>query len=171
MMEYLPILSKKLETEFYPPAKYIVGLGRGALDMFLALARYPTFQRTITKAVSISGPLDLDLHIQTHPKDKKLFIEKFGLKPGINDKAWISYRSPMNNITKLNDTIPILVVQGTKDRQVYLQEGVNFVQSLLKHKKMVEYKEIEGGNHCLENEQLRASMIAEWLEKDSHCYE
>lgn len=77
----------------------------------------------------------------------------------------------MTNIAKLNSTIPFLVVQGAKDRKVYLQEGINFVRALLMHKKMVEYKEIEGGDHCLENQPERASLIAEWLEKDSHCYE
>jgi dipeptidyl aminopeptidase/acylaminoacyl peptidase len=142
----------------------MIGGSRGGLEMFLALARYPELQNKIDKVVSLSSILDLRQWIQERPDMKQAFQEEFGLMPGINEEEWINQRNPLTVVKHIQTCLPILIVQGTHDNRVSLNEGRKMVEALKKHGNHVTYWEIPGGQHTLENIPNRMDRVMGWLE-------
>lgn len=132
--------------------------------MFLALNRSPSLQYQITKAVSLSGPLDLQEHIIYREDLKRTYIRDFGLQPQQNEKTWIAHRSPVANVSNLRKDLPILILQGTEDLRVSLNEGHHMTNVLERNGNLVIYLEIQDGNHCLANYPGRMNIITSWLE-------
>ncbi|MCE2982846.1 MAG: hypothetical protein LW832_04680, partial [Parachlamydia sp.] len=75
LLDYLPELEKKFGIQVAASPLYFLGPSRGGMEMFLTLARYPSIQQRVTKAVALSALLDLNQQIQNRPEDmKKMFI-------------------------------------------------------------------------------------------------
>ena len=164
LMEYFPILQKKLKVQFSPKKTFILGGSRGGMEMFLALYRSPSLQNQITKAVSLSGLLDMRECMAYREDMKKMFIENFGLVPGENDNEWIDLRDPLLTASSLRKDLPILILQGTDDLRVSLKEGLNMANALKNNGNPVTYIEIPGGDHCLANQPDQMDIIVNWLE-------
>lgn len=165
LLLFLPILSKKLNLDFRPKNTFILGGSRGGMEMFLALGRSPFLQQQITKAVSLSGILDIEECMQYREDMRKMFIRDFGLIPQKNETNWIRRRNPINIVSNLRKTLPFLIIQGTNDLRISLNEGYRMLDKLRKNGNPVDYLEISGGNHCLSNQFNRMEIIADWLEQ------
>jgi dipeptidyl aminopeptidase/acylaminoacyl peptidase len=164
LMEYFSILQAKIGIRLSPKKTFILGVSRGGMEMFLALNRSPSLQHQVTKAVSLSGPLDLQEHIIYREDLKRTYIKDFGLQPQQNEKTWIAHRSPVANVSNLRKDLPILILQGTEDLRVSLNEGHHMTKVLERNGNLVTYLEIQGGNHCLANYPGRMNIITSWLE-------
>ena len=162
LVEYLPTLEKKLNIAFHPENKYMIGINRGGMQLFLALGRYPILQQKIKKAVSISGLLDLALAIEDRADFKAFLTESFGYSSDEKGRAWIAKRQPLNYVSHIKN-IPILIAQGTKDTRVCLKEGYNFLEALQAHGHKATYVEIEGGDHVLVNTPDFLPVLMDWL--------
>lgn len=170
LMNFLPSLSKDLGISLHPPCVFMIGPSRGGLEMFLTLARFPELQKHVSKIVSLSGLLDLNLLIKDRPDDmKKVFQNSFGLENGAKGEAWISKRDPINTVPFLKKSLPILIVQGTADKRIDLAEGRHMVNLLKDSGHTVDYWEIPHGEHTLINTPHIMSTIARWLESNSAC--
>lgn len=164
LLDYFPKLQEKIGIYFAPERTFILGGSRGGLEMFLALSRSLSLQHQVTKAVSLSGPLDLKEHM-TYRKDmRRMFIMDFGLEPGKNEDAWVAQRNPVANIANLRKDLPILILQGAEDLRVSLNEGYHMVKALEENGNSVTYLEIQGGDHCLANQPDRMNLITNWLD-------
>jgi len=62
--------------------------------------------------------------------------------------------------------LPILIIQGTNDDRVSLEEGYAMVDKLQSAGSKVTYWEIKGGRHCLNNVTNRTRLILNWLESN-----
>ncbi|MBS0287483.1 MAG: prolyl oligopeptidase family serine peptidase [Proteobacteria bacterium] len=165
LLDNIPLLEKNHKIKFHEKNKYLIGVSRGAMELFLALNRYPEIQNKIRKVVSISGLLDLDVEIKIRKDFKDMLIENFGLKEGEHAKAWIANRNPVQNIGRISKSLPIMIVQGTDDTRICLKEGYDMLQALHDKGHTVTYVEIEGGDHALNNTPDFISVLLDWLEQ------
>ncbi len=164
LMEYFPILQKKLTIQFTPKKTFILGGSRGGMEMFLAMSRSSFLQAKITKAASLSGLLDMKECMAYREDMRRMFINDFGLTPNKNEDEWITYRNPLENVSSLRKDLPILILQGTGDLRVSLNEGRNMVKVLENNGNPVTYVEVPGGDHCLTNFPNRMNIIGDWFE-------
>ncbi len=67
---------------------------------------------------------------------------------GIPAEYWLSLRElDGENILKNKLTVPVLVLQGEADFQVYMDKDFGYMQSVLGHKENIEFKSYPGLNH------------------------
>jgi len=135
------------------------------MEMFLALGRSPFLQQQVTKAASLSGLLDIEECMLYREDMRKMFIRDFGLIPGENEENWIHLRNPINAVPNLRMDLPFLIIQGTNDLRVSLNEGYHMVTKLQENGNSIDYIEIPEGDHCLSNQSNRMELIADWFEK------
>jgi pimeloyl-ACP methyl ester carboxylesterase len=170
LMDYLPTLARQLGIELHPSCIFMLGPSRGGLEMFLTLARFPELQNRVNKVVALSAALDLHHLIQERPYDmKKMFQTHFGLQEGPKGEAWIAKRDPLNTVPYIKKSLPILIIQGTADNRISLEEGHRMTQQLRRHGNEVDYWEVPKGNHVLLNTPQIMNDIAHWLESNSPC--
>lgn len=170
LMEYFPQLIQELGLQIRPTCVFMLGPSRGGLEMFLTLARFPELQNRVDKIVALSAILDLHNLIQDRPNDmKKMFQTYFGLSSGANGNEWIAKRDPLNTIPYLKKSLPILVVQGTADNRISLDEGRHMVKKLEDSGHDVNYWEVPNGTHVLLNNPHIMHDIVHWLESNSPC--
>ncbi len=131
--------------------RFILGGSRGGMQMFLALARYPELQDYFDKAVSLSGLLDMETTISERKDMKNMFADDFGLKIGINKEVWILKRSPTNHAHLIQNTLPILILQGMHDTRISPIHGQKMAEKLRENNANVSLVEFKEGNHCLRN--------------------
>ncbi len=163
LLNHLPKLQQQLGLSFHPQHTYMLGGSRGGMEMFLALARFPKLSLHITKAVSLSGLLDMEQTLRHRPDMKEMFIKEFHLDPS-NPQPWIQPRNPLNAVSRIRSDLPFLILQGTEDIRVSLQEGTTMLEKLRRHGNPTTYLEVPGGDHCLRNQPRAADLIADWLE-------
>lgn len=163
LVDFFPQLQQQLPLPKVDK-KYILGASRGGMQMFLALARFPYLQNYFNKAVSLSGILDIKMQIKHRHDMKKLFIDDFGLEMGVNEEEWVKKRNPLFTVPLLKKTLPILIIQGTKDSRIDLSEGIHMTEALKKNGNHVEYLEIDS-DHCLQALPNRMELITKWLKK------
>lgn len=167
LIDYIPQLEKKLSININQDKMFLLGGSRGGMQMFLALARFPELQKRFVKIVSLSGLLDIRSCIINRPDMLEMFITTFGLKRYIVDDDWLNRRDILLVVDQIDKQVPILIIQGTKDIRVSLQEGYNMLEKLQSAGHNVTYWEIDGGDHCLANIKDRVERIMHWLEEPS----
>ena len=145
LMEYFPILQEKIGVYFAPKKTFILGGSRGGMEMFLALSRSIALQYKVTKAVSLSGLLDLQEYMTYREDMRKMFIRDFGLDPEKNEDVWVAYRNPITNVSNLRQDLPVLILQGTEDVRNSLNESHHMVNALQNNGNPVTYVEVQGG--------------------------
>lgn len=165
LFDFLPNLEKELKIKFHSENKYLVGVSRGGMQLFLTLNRYPEVQRKVKKVASVGGLLNLALAIEERPDFKKMLIENFGLTMDEKGKQWIAYRNPVQNTEHISTKLPIMIAQGTDDNRVCLKEGYDMLQVLHDKKANLTYVEIEGGDHSLFNSPDFNRVFFDWLEQ------
>lgn len=170
LMDFLPELFKELNVKLQPTCVFMLGPSRGGMEMFLTLARFPELQSRVNKVVALSAILDLHRLIQDRPNDMKILLQNhFGLQEGEKGEAWIAKRDPLNTIPNLKKSLPFLIIQGTADARINLEEGHQMVQSLHDSQHQVDYWEVQNGDHALLNSPHIMNDIVHWLESNSPC--
>lgn len=166
LFSFFPSLEKKLQISFRPRSVFALGGSRGAMELFLALARYPHLQKRVDKIISLSGLLDMEETLRFREDMLEMFVKKYGLVPGSNEKEWVARRDPIRTVPFIRRDLPILIIQGANDVRTPLSEGRHMVEALKENGNRVEYWEIEGGDHCIGNESEIMNRMADWLDSD-----
>ena len=165
LVEYIPELERQLGLNCHQNKTFLIGGSRGAMQMFLALSRFPELQTRFSKIVSYCGLLDIRETILRRSEMEEMFTEDFGLEKGVNEEEWINKRNPILAADKINTDLPILIMQGTADDRVSLEEGYHMIEKLQSMgNQHVTYLEIEKGEHGLKNAG-RVKLILDWLEE------
>lgn len=159
LIDHLPMLGKTFGLNLTLPTT-LLGSSRGAMEMFLALTRYPYLQERFEKIISLSGLLDLRNTIATRPDMVKMFKEEFGIGD-IDEESWIKQRDPLLTASKVKKNLPIQIIQGSDDKVIDLTQGHRMAEQLQQHGCNVTYKEIKGGEHCLANLKNRTHLVLE----------
>ncbi len=165
LIDFMPELENKLNIQFLNKKKFMLGGSRGGMQMFLALARFPELQASFSKIISLSGLLDMRQCMAFRPEMEDMFIKDFGLVKGVNEEEWINKRDPLLTADRILPKLPILIIQGTHDKRVSLEDGHHMVDKLQNNGNQVSYWEIEGADHCLNNIEEREELILNWLEE------
>lgn len=162
LMDYIPELEQKLHVSFKKKMLYMLGVSRGAMQMFLALARFPKFQKEVNKIVSLSGILDMRSFIEDRTDMKTMFYNFFHMNTE-NEESWINYRDPIPTIKKLRNDLPVLIIQSKQDLRVGLEVGHRMINELKANGNPVTYWEFDQGEHCIADRKDRMELIANWL--------
>lgn len=166
MIAYIPTLEQELNITLHPSYTFALGSSRGGMEMFLSMEKYPELQNFFDKAVSLSGLLDVNDIINEREDMKQMFIDDFGLQPGVNDEQWIAARNPIGKVSTLRPSLSFLIIQGTEDQRIPLKEGHDMTQKLQQNGNTVTYWEINGGNHTLANTPYIMERLVEWVSMD-----
>lgn len=160
---YLKILANKLSITITPSSTYLLGLSRGAMEMFLSLSSFSEMFNYFSKFVSICGLLNPHLSALHNPG----WLEKMKRDFQSNGTfLWLEKRNPQSKVHLIaSKNSPFLIIQGTSDRRICLEEGLGMMQKLKESGfTQVSYWEIDKGNHLLKNRPEALRKMVEWLE-------
>ena len=129
----------------------IMGWGFGGYEALLSAVRNGDSYRC---AVSIAGIADLAL-FQEH--GAVIGQEQFRRAQIGTDREKLKRDSPAQNAAQIS--IPVLLVHGTKDWQVQVDQTNAMESALDKHKKTYEVVIIKGGSHELERKSDRVTLL------------
>lgn len=162
LVEALPYLAENLQISFEPGRRSMIGLGRGAMEMFLAFSRYPKLCGEFDRVISLSGLLDLDLAIEENSEFSSLLKRHFRFD---GSQEWIDKRNPLIHVSTIPcTTLPILLIQGTADPFLSLEQGYAMLAALRALGfSNVSYWEFAGGDHGLRNLPWSVPLMLEWL--------
>lgn len=120
LIGFFPELEHFVNKALQPPYG-MIGVSRGAMEMFSALSRPGRLKDNVTHAVSLSGNVDLALSMNKRPDMDYLFRKKFR-ESGVEDfQTWLEYRDPVKNAVNLSKSLKVLLVYGLEDNRVYLE--------------------------------------------------
>ena len=162
LVEYLPYLAEELQISFETGRRSMIGLGRGAMEMFLAFSRYPKLCGEFDRVISLSGLLDLNLAIEEDAEFASLLKHQFRYD---GSQEWIDKRNPLIQVSSIPClTLPILLIQGTADPFLSLEQGYAMLAALRALGfSNVSYWEFAGGDHGLRNFPWTVPLMLDWL--------
>jgi len=129
----------------------ILGASYGGYAALVAAVKQ---QETFKCAASFAGVSDLEYIVR---KARKFTNYKVVKKQIGNDYDLLEKNSPINFAESIN--IPVMLIHGNKDRVVDVSHSQEMYEELTDHKKVVEYLELENGNHHLQIEANRLKTL------------
>lgn len=164
LVDYIPELEKIIQQQIPQSGMWMIGSSRGAMQMFLALSRFPSLQKRVSIALSLCGLVDIHQCIKEREDMKDLFETDFGLTAK-NHKSWTSLRNPLLAVKKIKKNLPIIIVHGKSDTRISLIQSQNMFKKLQKLGNRVTMIEVQKGNHGLSNIPNRESKIIQWMQE------
>ncbi len=149
LVKFLPQVEDFIKAPIKTP-KIIMGVSRGALEMFNSLAKSDVLKKTITYAISVSGNVDLRVTMKNRPEMKYLFKDFYKQSNGKDFDEWIKLRNPVDISSSLPQSIKVLLVYGLADDRVLIEEQQNLQDSLKKENIPVKLVTIQGADHGFE---------------------
>ncbi len=149
LIYFFPKLESYTNIKMEPPYG-MIGVSRGAMEMFIALSRSEYVKNRISHAISISGNIDLNVSMSKRPEMKYLFRKKFKESTNDNFESWLQLRNPVSNAHSLPKPLKVLLVYGLEDNRVFFEEQQNFKSALDTEKIDVEVVTIPGAQHGLD---------------------
>ena len=131
----------------------VVGASYGGYAALMEIANNKELYQC---AVSFAGVTDLPKLVSAHRQFTNYGIVKQQIG---SDMRSLRERSPISRADEMD--IPILLVHGTKDRVVRINQSRSLYNKLKKLGKDVKYVEQEDGNHHLSNEVHRVQLFKE----------
>jgi len=150
LIKYFPKLADFTHVKLQAPFD-IMGVSRGAMEMFAALSRSSYVKASISHAISVSGNLDLQASMNNRPEMKYLFINQFKHSEEKNFEEWIKARNPVDNVKYLPASLKVLLIYGLSDNRVSLEEQQNFKRALDKQGIASQLVTIPGADHGLDD--------------------
>lgn len=168
LIKFIPSLEQETKSKFAPPYS-MIGTSRGAMQMFVSLSRSDEIKKTVNKAISLSGNLDLEITSRFRPEMNALFQSKFKEQKKFHSfQDWLDYRNPMHLSNQLNPNLTVLMIYGLKDNRVPLQEQMNFLQALHKNQIHASLAKIPNAQHDMgEHTEEVKKLILNFLNKKS----
>jgi len=146
LIKYIPQLEKIANITLQPPFN-MMGISRGALEMFISLSHSNYVRSVVTNVISVSGNLDLQVTMNKRPEMKYLFKGFFKENEESNFDDWIKARNPVDNVKNIPKSLKILLVYGLSDERVSIEEQLNFKQALDKENIFSKLITIPGADH------------------------
>jgi len=129
----------------------IVGASYGGYAALLAGIKTPDLYRCV---VSFAGVSDVEKLLKSEHAYQGFEVVKKQLG-GDYDALW--QRSPLKYAKQMKP--PVLLIHGSKDRNVRVRQSRAMYQALLDAHKDVQYVELKGGDHYLSNSQHRLTTF------------
>jgi dipeptidyl aminopeptidase/acylaminoacyl peptidase len=130
LVRFIPNLERKINISLTGPYS-MIGVSRGAMQMFGALAHSTYLREKIKNVISISGNVDLHFSYNNRREMKFLFDGKQKNHSSFKTiKDWINYRDPVVLSKSLPKNIRVGLFYGLNDNRVAIQEQENFLSAL-----------------------------------------
>lgn len=156
LIDFFPKVQETLGIDLRPSKTFMLGGSRGAMQMILALTRYPELQNKVDKIVALSGLFNLPKWFEKANPYFDKYKDPTGKYPN----------NPIKVVTQIRKDLPFLIIQGTKDTVVPLNQGKEMLNLLKRSQHAVDYFERTEGTHTLSNFPfIRMGYITAWLEK------
>ena len=139
-----------MHVKLQPPFA-MMGVSRGAMEMFLALSREGIAKSAVSHAIAVSGNLDLRISMKQRPEMQYLFKSKFKESQGAQFDNWLNARDAVYNAKNLSKSLKVLLVYGLADNRVSLEEQQSFLRALKNAGIASELVTIPEGNHGLDD--------------------
>lgn len=149
LMRFFPELRKFTNVRFQAPYG-MIGVSRGAMEMFISLSRSEYVKRSISHAISVSGNVDLAVSMEKRPEMSYLFRKKFQESGDQDFQNWLRQRDPVSNVANLSKSLKVLLVYGLEDNRVFLKEQQNLKEALESEHIHVELVTIPNAEHGLD---------------------
>ena len=149
LIKFFPQLQSFTNVKLQPPYG-MIGVSRGAMEMFVALSRLEYVKERVSHAISVSGNVDLRLSMARRPEMKYLFKKKFKQSGEEDFEHWIQSRDPVSNVSHLSKSLKVLLVYGLSDNRVFLDEQLNLEKALKTEGIATELVTIPGASHGLD---------------------
>jgi len=167
LIKYFPKLAEQLDISLNSH-RYLLGMSRGGMQMFLLLNRYKNIASQFKAVMSISGLLDLKSLLNYRFDLADMFRTEFNMTKD-KEEQWILYRNPLANLNNIKRDLPIIIVQATKDNRVHLEDGKRMVKELINQGfQDVRYKEIQDATHSLRNIENDVEIIWNLFNEENH---
>ncbi|CAN5268638.1 hypothetical protein BH10PSE19_BH10PSE19_00860 [soil metagenome] len=150
LIKFFPTLEKSAHIELKAPFA-MLGISRGAMEMFTALSQLKYVKEKINYAISASGSLDLNISMKNRPEMYYLYKNKFKQSEIKSFAQWIKNRNPVDNVGELSKSLKVLLIYGLDDHLVALEEQINFKKGLESKGISVQLITIPGATHGLED--------------------
>jgi hypothetical protein len=150
LIRFFPELKRFANIQFQAPYG-MIGVSRGAMEMFIALSRSEYVKRNITHAISVSGNVDLAVSMEKRPEMSYLFRKKFQESGDEDFQSWLRQRDPVSNVANLSKSLKVLLVYGLEDNRVFLEEQQNLKTALESERIDVELVTIPEAEHGLDD--------------------
>lgn len=149
LIKFFPQLESFINVKLEAPYG-MIGVSRGAMEMFVALSQLEYVKERVSHAISVSGNVDLHLSMARRPEMKYLFQKKFKQSDKEDFEHWIQSREPASNASNLSKSLKVLLVYGLADNRVFLEEQLNLEKALKTEGIATELVTIPGASHGLE---------------------
>jgi len=136
-----------------PKRMCIVGASYGGYAALMGVAITPDLYQC---AISVAGVTDLEELVKSSRgyDNSKIVKKQIG-----DDYDDLYQRSPISKVASIK--VPVLLIHGTKDRVVRVEQSEKMYDALKDLQKPVKYIELENGDHYLSNNQHRLTTFIE----------
>ena len=129
----------------------MIGVSRGAMQMFVSLSRSALVKTSVNKAISLSGNVDLKTTAELRPEMKHMFEAKFQEQRKFNNfDAWLNARNPVALVNQLNPSLEVLLLYGLNDNRVDKKEQSHLYSALQANNIKTKFIKIHGAGHGME---------------------
>jgi dipeptidyl aminopeptidase/acylaminoacyl peptidase len=147
LIKFFPQLEKYTRKSIKPPYA-MLGISRGATQLFSSLAHSSLVSSQVNQAISVSGAVDLTTQMHKRPEMKYLFKQKFKQQTTFNDFSdWLKYRDPVYLAKDLKLPLNVLLIHGDNDKLVSTEAQKQFISALKKNHVSVHFISIKGAEH------------------------
>lgn len=165
LIRFIPELERQTHEIISQPFA-MIGVSRGAMQMFGTLAKSMYVKNIIKKAVSLSGNTDLVIAANQRPEMKYLFKTKFDEQNKVKSlQEWLSIRNPVALAPLLNKHLSVMMIYGLKDNRVDISEQKNFLKALNANAIQSKFIPIKNAGHDMDGHVDEVKkMIVDFLE-------
>ena len=147
LIKFFPELESYAGISIKPPYT-MLGVSRGATQMFGSLAHSSFVSNKVDKAISVSGAVDLSGQMGRRMEMKFLFKNKFKQQTTFNNfDDWLKYRDPVYLARYLKPSLSVLLIHGDRDRRVSSEEQKRFISALKKNDIPVRFISVKHAGH------------------------
>ncbi len=140
----------------------IEGWSRGGMMTYLALMRTDIFKA----AVSIGGVADLRCDKKRSKFVTKLVERNYGKITDEYYRELCQSRSVINKAERISAETPLMLIHGTSDDRVPVEDSIELARRLLKFKSNVRLVLLENGTHFLKNHKKEINWLRKnWFDK------
>jgi dipeptidyl aminopeptidase/acylaminoacyl peptidase len=150
LIRFIPKLEHYSQSNLKPPFA-MIGVSRGAMQMFVSLSRNALVKTYVNKAISVSGNVDLKTTVELRPEMKHLFETKYKEQKRFNDFGqWLSARNPVSLAIQLKPSLEVLLLYGLNDHLVDIKEQSHLYSALQANHIKTTFIKIPGAGHDMD---------------------
>ena len=150
LIKIIPKLEQFSQSHLKPPVA-MIGISRGAMQMFVSLSRSLLVKASVNKAIALSGNVDLNTTAELRPEMKHMFEAKFKEQTRFSVfHEWLNARNPVSLVKRLKPSLEVLLIYGLNDNRVDLEEQLHLYSALQANNIKTKFIKIPEAGHDMD---------------------